>query len=78
MSTLKDFERVLHKRERKLFLSLRSPIKIQAFLDRIRYYDEDLYRSPLQVLRKRKACCLDGALIAATALRHPRPRIIHG
>jgi len=74
MSTLKDFERVLHKRERKLFLSLGSPVKIQAFLDRILYYDEDLYRSPLTVLRKRKACCLDGALFAATALRkigHP-------
>jgi len=74
MSTLKDFERVLHKREHKLFLSLGSPIKIQGFLDRIRYYDEDFYRSPLTVLRKRKACCLDGALFAATALRkigHP-------
>ena len=78
MSTLKDFERVLHKRERKLFLSLGSPIEIQGFLDRIIYCDEDFYRSPLTVLRKTKACCLDGALFAATALRkigHP-PLII--
>ena len=74
MSTLKDFERALNKREHKLFLSLGSPIKIQGFLDQILYYDEDLYRSPLTVLRGRKACCLDGALFAATALRrlgHP-------
>ena len=69
MSTLKDFERALNKKERRVFIKLNSPIKIQAFLDRIPYYDEDLYRSPLTVLRKRRACCLDGALFAATALR---------
>jgi len=79
MSTLEDFERLLHKRERKLFLSLVSPIKIQAFLDRTPYYDEDLYRSPLTVMRKRKSCCFDGALFATTALRkigHP-PLIVN-
>jgi hypothetical protein len=74
MSTLKDFERVLNKKERRVFLNLNSPIKIQGFLDRTRYYAEDLYYSPLTVLRERKACCLEGALFAATALRkigHP-------
>jgi hypothetical protein len=74
MSTLKDFERVLNKKERRVFLNLNSPIKIQGFLDRTLYYAEDLYISPLTVLRERKACCLEGALFAATALRkigHP-------
>ena len=69
MSTLRDFERALNKKERRVFLNLNSPIKIQAFLDKILYYDEDLYRSPLRVLREKKACCFDGALFAATALR---------
>jgi len=74
MSTLKDYERALNKKERRVFINLNSPIKIQAFLDRTPYYDENLYRSPLTVLRKRKACCFDGALFATTALRkigHP-------
>ena len=78
MGTLKDFEKALSTRERTLFISLNSPLKIQAFLDQTPYCDDDLYRSPLRLLRDRKACCLDGALFAATALRrlgHP-PSIV--
>lgn len=74
MSTLKDFERSLNKKEHRVFLNLNSPAKIQEFLDQTLYYDEDFYRSPLTVMRARKACCLDGALCAATVLRksgHP-------
>jgi hypothetical protein len=74
MIALKDFERSLSKNERRVFLNLSSPVKIQAFLDKIPYYDDDTYHSPLSVLRDRKACCLDGALFAAAALRwlgHP-------
>ena len=74
MSMLEDFERSLSQKELKVFHSLNSPSKIQAFLDKVTYCDEDVYRSPLSVLRRGKACCLDGALLAAAALmrlEHP-------
>lgn len=49
--------------------SLDSPLKIQAFLDETPYSTEPVYRSPLTVLRDRRAHCFDGALFAAAALR---------
>lgn len=57
---------------------LRSPERIQAFLDSLSYSAEAIYRSPRSVLRDRKAHCFDGALFAACALRrlgHP-PRLL--
>jgi hypothetical protein len=69
MSTLKDFEKSLREKERRVFSSLRTPAKIQDFLNRISYCGDDFYYSPLTVLKDRKASCLDGALFAATALR---------
>jgi len=69
MSTLKDFEKSLGGKERRLFSSLRTPATIQNFLNNISYCDDDFYYSPLTVLKDRKACCLDGALCAAAALR---------
>ena len=56
------------------FVSLNTPFKIQEFLDSFPYTGEDLDRSPLLVLRDRKSHCLDGGLLAASALRrigHP-------
>jgi hypothetical protein len=53
---------------------LSDPIQIQAFLDRIPYSADPIYRSPRSVLRDRKAHCFDGAVFAAAALRrlgHP-------
>jgi hypothetical protein len=53
---------------------LADPVRIQAFLDRIPYSADPVYRSPRSVLRDRKAHCFDGALFAAAALRrlgHP-------
>lgn len=64
--------------ERKVFERLRSPAAIQAFLDRLPYSADPIYRCPRAVLRDRKAHCFDGALFAAAALRrlgHP-PRIL--
>jgi hypothetical protein len=55
--------------ELALFRSLDTPEKIQAFLDSIPYSAEDVNRTPLEVLRDRKAHCLDGALFAVAALR---------
>ena len=60
MSTLRDFEKALGVKERKVFLSLRTPAAIQNFLNEITYCDDDCYYSPLTVLKDRKACCLDG------------------
>lgn len=58
----------LTKEERREFSALRSPQKIQAFLDAVPYSSESIYRCPLQVIRDRLAHCFDGALFAA-ALR---------
>jgi hypothetical protein len=48
---------------------LDTPLAIQAFLDATPYSTEPIYRSPLSVLRDRRAHCFDGALLAAAALR---------
>lgn len=55
--------------ERRLWRSLTTPIKIQAFLDTIPYTGEERYRCPLTFLRDRTGHCFDGALFAAAALR---------
>jgi len=60
--------------ERRLLSSLRTPARIQAFLDHIDYSEDTLYRCPFRVLRERVAHCFDGAVFAAFALRrigHP-------
>lgn len=53
---------------------LQTPRQIQALLDRTPYSTDAMVRSPLSVLRDNRANCLDGALLAACALRrlgHP-------
>ena len=53
---------------------LKTPAAIQAYLDATPYSDEECYRSPLSVVRDRKAHCFDGAVFAAAMLRrlgHP-------
>lgn len=59
---------ILSKKELRVFSKLKSPIKIQAFLDSIPYSDESCYRCPRSVLRDHKAHCYDGAVFAAAAL----------
>jgi hypothetical protein len=66
------------QRERKILGGLKTPEKIQEFLDNeIRYNlepDGDTCYSPRTVLRKRVAQCMEGAMLAAVALRqlgHP-------
>jgi hypothetical protein len=78
MNALRKFESLLSKKEKKLFYSLNSPARIQAFLDRIPYCRKDYYRSPLSLLGGGRACCVDGALFAAAAMRRlgHTPRII--
>jgi hypothetical protein len=63
--------------ERAIFRRLRSPEKIQRFLDDLPYNKEPAgptCRSPRRVLRDRTAHCMEGALFGAAALRwlgHP-------
>ena len=54
--------------------ALNSPARIQRFLDALPYQYGDTAWSPLRALRERKGHCLEGALLAAAALRvngHP-------
>jgi hypothetical protein len=55
--------------ERAVLRSLSSPARIQGFLDELAYRTEDEPASPRRVLAERRAHCLDGALLAAAALR---------
>lgn len=58
----------------RLLSDLPTPEAIQAYLDSLPYIGEDLNRSPLRVIRDGQCHCLDGALLAALALRqlgHP-------
>ena len=51
---------------------LDTPPKIQRFLDEIPYNTEDdgeTFRSPRRVLRDRTANCIEGAVLAAAAIR---------
>jgi hypothetical protein len=64
--------------ERKVFRKLTTPAKIQRFLDQEIGYntepDGDTCYSPRMVLRNRVAHCMEGAMLAAAALRemgHP-------
>jgi len=74
MSVFRDFEQALNESERRVWAGLTTPMKIQAFLDRLPYSVETGYRCPLRVLREHMAHCFDGALFAAAILRrlkHP-------
>lgn len=59
---------------------LEAPPKIQSFLDEIVYNletDGETFRSPRRVLRDRTANCIEGAVLAAAALRvHGDPPLI--
>jgi hypothetical protein len=66
---MRDFDQALTKFERRVMDRLTTPIRIQAFLDKLTYSVETGYRCPLRVLREHVAHCFDGALFGATALR---------
>jgi hypothetical protein len=61
--------------ERRLYRTLKTPFLIQKFLDdRVRYNPTDTCYSPRLVLRHGMGHCMEGAMLAATALRllgHP-------
>ncbi len=62
----------LTKKEEKLLRGLDTPKKIQDFLNKIPInfdYKKDTCMSPRMVLKKNKCHCIEGALVAALALR---------
>lgn len=61
----------LSKKELAVLRKLSTPEKIQDFLDALpinHEKEEDTCLSPRQVLREKKAHCIEGAMLAATAL----------
>lgn len=57
--------------------ALKTPAHIQKFVDGLTYQYADTAWSPQRVLRERKGHCLEGALLAAAALRvNGRPPLI--
>jgi hypothetical protein len=58
----------------RMLRGLKTPTGIQKFVDSLEYQYADTAWSPQRVLRERKGHCLEGALVAAAALRvigHP-------
>lgn len=70
----------LTRRELALFERLSTPAKIQDFLDRLPRNHEkrgDTCYSPRQVIREKKAHCIEGACLAAAALwYHGEPPLL--
>ena len=66
--------------EARVLSRLRTPIRIQRYLDSIDYNlgrREDACLSPRMVLRNGKANCIEGAIFAAAALRfHGHPPLV--
>ena len=63
----KDFG--LAPKELRMLRAFNTPAKIQKFVDGLKYQYADTAGSPRRVLRERKGHCLEGALLAAAALR---------
>lgn len=66
-----DLKKLLTREENTILRTLSSPVKIQDYLDTLRINMEpqgDTAYSPLVVMRKRTAHCIEGALLAALAL----------
>lgn len=59
----------LSKADLRTLGALKTPARIQKFVDGLDYKYADTAGSPARVLRERKGHCLEGALVAAAALR---------
>lgn len=64
-----SWQDVFDAQERALLRSLRTPQRIQDFLDTIPMNFRDTCYSPRMVLRNKRAHCMEGAMLAAVALR---------
>ena len=70
MGALDIFINQLNKTEKKFMESLDKPFKIQAFLDTVEYPGGDENRPAIEVLRQKKAHCLDGGIIRSHSPAH--------
>jgi hypothetical protein len=59
----------LSREDFRTLRALRTPAHIQKFVDGLQYQYANTAWSPQRVLRERKGHCLEGALVAAAALR---------
>ncbi|MGD0367851.1 MAG: hypothetical protein ABSA94_10360 [Acidobacteriaceae bacterium] len=59
----------LSARDLRTLRGLKTPARIQKFIDGLTYQYANTAWSPRRVLRERKGHCLEGALLAAAALR---------
>jgi hypothetical protein len=59
----------LSPQEVRTLRALKTPARIQRFVDGLDYQYADTAGSPRRVLRERKGHCMEGALLAAAALR---------
>ena len=59
----------LSARDARTLRALKTPARIQKFIDELPYDYADTARSPQRALRERRGHCLEGALLAAAALR---------
>jgi hypothetical protein len=59
----------LPEEDLRVLRRLKTPAQIQKFIDGLTYQYADTAGSPHRVLRERKGHCLEGALLAAAALR---------
>jgi hypothetical protein len=67
----------LSARDFQTLRALRTPQRIQQFIDALTYQYADTAWSPQRVLRERKGHCMEGALVAAAALRvHGHPPLL--
>jgi len=67
----------LSPKDLRTLRTLNTPVKIQRFLDGLPYQYADTAWSPARALRERKGHCLEGALLAAAALRlHGHPPLL--
>jgi hypothetical protein len=66
----------LSARELRTLRALKTPARIQRFLDDLTYQYADTAWSPRRALREGKGHCLEGALLAAAALRGHRPLLM--
>ena len=67
----------LSPKDLRTLRALNTPPKIQRFLDALPYQYADTAFSPQRTLRERKGHCLEGALLAAAALRiHGHPPLL--
>ena len=70
----KEVDFGLSRAEVRTLRALKTPMRIQQFVDGLTYQYADTAWSPRRVLRERKGHCLEGAMLAAAALRvngHP-------